>query len=167
LKKSYLADPQVARVDEIVDGAKITSLVVYFQRGSYLRVELDQAFFRRKQREFGAFMAADGPEVRPAYWQMFEEILRIFKQNGVRLIVNEVEEAPFTYGSAEHRELFRAFMRETVERRVREEGLAYVRVNFDKLDDDDYFDWDHLNSKGAKTFIPMLANELRPYLARN
>jgi hypothetical protein len=167
LKKSYLADPRVARVDEVVDGANITSLVVYFLRGSYLRVELDQAYFRRKQQELSASLAEAIPEMRPHYWRMFEEILRIFKQNGVRLIVNEFEDAPFIYGSTEHRELFRAFMRETVASRVREEGAAYVRVDFDKLDDGDYFDWNHLNSKGVKTFIPMLAEQLRSHLSKN
>jgi len=81
--------------------------------------------------------------------------------------VNEFEDAPFIYGSTEHRELFRAFMRETVASRVRDEEAAYVRVDFDKLDDADYFDWNHLNSKGVKTFIPMLAEQLRSHLSKN
>jgi anti-anti-sigma regulatory factor len=113
------------------------------------------------------FEEAPSPGVNPALWQIFVELLRTFKQNGVNLIVNEFEEAPHAYDSSESREVSRRFMREIIEKRVREEGSAYVRVDFNKLHDDDYFDWNHLNSKGAGTFIPMLANELRPYLARN
>jgi hypothetical protein len=167
LMQSYRRDPNVTSVEAITDDGKITSLGVMFRRGSYLRVELDHAYFRRKQREMGATLAAITPEADTASWRMFEEILRIFKQNGVMLIVNELEEAPFMYGSSEHREKFRRFMRDTVAKRVREEGFTYIRIDLDQLGDDDYFDWDHLNDKGAKTFIPLMADALRPHLHKN
>ena len=164
LVSSYSQDPDVARVNTMVDGSEVTSLTVFFRRGSYLRIELDPAYFRRKQREFGPILAAEAPGVEPAYWRLFEEMLRTFKENGVRLIVNEIEEAPFLYGSPERRDMFRQFMRDKVEKRVLEEGFAYTRVDFDRFADDDYFDWDHLNSIGASKFTPMLADQLRPYV---
>lgn len=164
LKERWEKDPRVAYVDVVRDEGKPTSLTVFFERGSYYRVELDPAFFRRKQQEMGASFKGSFPQVDPAYWHAFEEILRIFKENGVSVVVNEIEEAPYVYGDPEHREVWRSFMREVVERRVREAGFPYVRVDFDRLTDEDYFDYNHLNSRGAETFTPMIADRLRPHL---
>ena len=159
-KREYEADRRVAQVDIVKDASKITSLAVYFHSGSYYRVELDPAFFRDKQQEITSRW--QNPAIDPSLWRVFDETLRVFKSNGVNLIVNEMEEAPFIYGGTQER--FRQFMRETVQKRVEDYGFRYVRVDFDRLTDEDYFDYNHLNSRGAKTYIPMLADQLRPYL---
>ena len=159
-KETFEKDPDVFAVVVVKDEGKPTSLTVYFQRGSYYRVELDRAYFRRKQQMItGRF---DNPQIDKPLWYIFEEILRTFKANGVNVIVNELEETPFMYGGNQAK--FRKFMQETVQKKVEEYGFPYIRVDFDKLTDEDYFDYNHLNSLGAKTFTPMLAEQLRPHL---
>ncbi len=96
------------------------------------------------------------PAPDPAYWRMFEEMLDLFQSHGVRVIVNEMEEAPFIYRNQLLREKWRAFMRDVVSRRVREAGFPYVHVDFDRLTDDDYFDYNHLNSRGIAKFATLI-----------
>lgn len=160
LRETYLRNPDVADVAIVKDEGKSTSLTIFFRRGSYYRVELDAAYFRRKQREFTSLSFV--PQTDPAMWRIFEEILRTFKDNNINVIVNDMEDAPFNYHG--NQAAFRKFMRDTVQKKAAEFGFPYVYVDFDKLGDEDYFDYNHLNSRGAKTFIPMLADQLRPYL---
>jgi hypothetical protein len=165
LAEEYRHLPGVNTVVTDRDGSKIISLTVYFQRGSSYRVELDHDFFRGKQKEYGAATASDLPTSEAPYWRLFEEILAVFKANGVNLVVNEMDEAPFTYAHGpEQRRSFHGYMRDVVGRRVREAGFPYVSVDFEQLSDEDYFDFDHINSRGARKFIPMLADQLRPYV---
>ncbi|HZT86950.1 MAG TPA: hypothetical protein VFA12_03205 [Stellaceae bacterium] len=163
LTEQWQKDPRVASVSVVRDNGRPTSLTIYFRRGSYYRVELDPEFFREKQRHFAPY-TSQPPRVEEGYWRVFEEILRTFKNNKVNLIVNEVEEAPFVYGGQRTREVWRKVMRDVVERRVLDFGFPYTRVSLDKLSNDDYFDYNHLNSSGAAIFTPMLAEQLRPYV---
>jgi hypothetical protein len=147
------------------DGDKAISLTIYFQRGSYYRIELDHDFFRRKQKEYGASTSGNLPTAAAPFWRIFAETLAIFKAHGVNLVVNEMDEAPFTYAHGlEQRRSFHEYMRDVVGGRVREAGFPYVSVDFEQLSDTDYFDFNHLNSRGAQKFIPMLADQLRPYV---
>ncbi|HZT87372.1 MAG TPA: hypothetical protein VFA12_05335 [Stellaceae bacterium] len=179
LKAQWERNPNVVYVDVLRDQKAITSLTVYFRRGSYYRIEIDPEFFRRRQKECVTQQGkrcyrrirneffGDPPQPNPAYWRLFHEILNTFQRYKIHLIVNEMEEAPFVYGSFEERELYRKFMRDNVEPAVRAHGFDYIRTGaFDQLHDDHYFDFDHLNSRGIEIFTPLLAQRLRP-LVRN
>lgn len=164
------ADPAVTRVEITKDGVRATSLVLYKRAGAYFRVELDPGFFRGKQQEDALARAGRSPDVPrepdPAYWNLFVAILETFRRSGVRLVVNEFEEAPYVYRPAELRAGWRAFMREKVAPEVEKRGFAYVRVDFDPIGSDDYFDFNHLNSDGVAKFSPAFASALRPHLDR-
>lgn len=163
LVAQYRADPNVTSVGISQEEGAVVSLTLSFKHGSYYRIELDPAFFRRKQGEFkGRITGAE--TIDGVSWRMFEEILQAFKNNGVNLIVNVMEEAPFVYTSQAVRDEVRGAMARTIGKRVREFGFAYVHADFDKLSNADFFDYNHLNSRGAQTFIPMLADLLRPLL---
>ena len=165
LAQIYRDLPNVHSVDLNRDGDKITSLTVHFRRGSYYRIEVDHSFFRQKQTERGPTVRGDQPIIEPPYWHIFEQILSIFKANGVDIIVNEIDEAPFVYsGGLEQRRRYHKYMRGVVAKRVQEAGFPYVSVDFERLTDEDYFDYDHINSRGARTFIPMLVQKIRPYV---
>ena len=97
---------------------------------------------------------------------IFEATLNLFEKAGVHLIVNELEEAPFMYRTPKVQREIHEAMRRVVATRVRALGFSYISVDFDKLTDDDYFDHNHLNSRGAAVFTPMLADQLRPLLGR-
>jgi hypothetical protein len=84
----------------------------------------------------------------------------------VRLVVNEVEEAPYVYITPERRDDLRRFMREQVRREVNARGFPYVRVDFDQLSDADYFDFNHLNQDGIRKYSRLLAERLQPVLGR-
>ena len=167
----FRADDRVSSSMAVEDGGRVNSVVAHMKRGGYYRVELDPGYFRRKQIEYGvaqldaaAAAALALPEPNPGYWRLFEESLAAFKAAGARLIVNEVEEAPFTYGNPIHRARWRRFMRERVQARVEAAGFVYVRADLDRLDDAHYFDYNHLNSRGAHAYAALLAEALRPHL---
>ena len=93
-------------------------------------------------------------------WNAFIAILEIFAASKVRLVVNELEEAPFMYGHPLVREKHRSMMRERVQPEIERRGFAYIRADLDQLSDDDYFDYNHMNSKGIEKYTPMLAQLL-------
>lgn len=166
----FRADDRVSSSMAVADGGRVNSVVAHMKRGGYYRVELDPGYFRRKQREHGApqpgaASAGDTlPEPNPGYWRLFEESLAAFKAAGTRLIVNELEEAPYTYGDPANRARWRRFMRERVQARVEAAGFVYIRADLDRLDDAHYFDYNHLNSRGAHAYAALLAAALRPHL---
>ena len=161
-----------ARVLPLGEGDSPTSLVVYTTQGSYCRYELEPAYFRKGQQQLAEKMRAGRKAVigleqyapSPPLWRNFLAMLDCFEQHGVHLVVNEMEEAPFLYEAWGGREVLRRFMREQVRTEVERRDIPYVRVDFDQLQDADYFDWDHLNANGLSRFTPMLADVLRPYL---
>jgi hypothetical protein len=152
------------------DGTR-NSVVLYTKRGSYYRIELNPAFFRAKQQEMHVWHMSDEeaarwepPPPEPAFWKLFDEMLLLCKEHGIHLIVNEFEEAPFSYSNRILKGKWRSMMRSIVARRVEEYGFRYIYVDFNSLSDDDYFDYNHLNSKGIAKFTPMLVEQLRPFV---
>jgi hypothetical protein len=80
------------------------------------------------------------------------------------LVVNELEEAPFNYSTLENKDSWRRFMRDRIQSRVESRGFAYERTDLDRLRDDDYFDYNHLNSRGVEKYTPMMAEIIRRHL---
>jgi len=165
--KRYQADDQIVHCEVMQDHGQPTSLALYKRNGAYARVEIDHEFFRQKQNlAHGrqAKIAADeqaGFVPAQEYWQTFLAILKLCKKHKVQLVVNEIEEAPHQYPTPEHKEYFRKFMRDQVQQTVEQHGFDYLRVDFDQLTDADYFDYNHLNSRGIEHFTPLLAAKLR------
>ncbi len=168
LRQRYERDPGVAWIEAYQDEGAITSIALHHVRGHYERIEIDHAYFRRKQQELLLHLrplpgATYHPD--PARWSNFLAILDLFQRRHVRLIVNEVEEAPYNYSYPGDRRQLRAFMA-TVRAEVERRGIPYVRADWDQLVDADYFDWNHLNSDGiakyTKLLAPLLRAELKP-----
>ncbi len=166
-------DPATASLEVLTDQGRVTSVAVTKTNGAYERVELVPEYFREKQRE-NALTAQNGLRDLPAdflpageYWNTFLAILDLCREYDVRLVVNEVEEAPYVYLTPERKERWRRFMRETVEQEVTARGFPYVRVDFDRLSDADYFDFNHLNQDGIRKYSLLLADRLRPILNLN
>jgi hypothetical protein len=166
--RRWEADAETARVEQVVADGRVTSLAVHRRRGSYLRVELVPEFFRTKQAEAAEAAKKTPPaafELHPAYWALFLDTLELLRASGHRVIVNELEEAPYTYGSPAARASCRRFMDEVVRPEVAARGFAWVRADLDRLRDEHYFDWNHLNAEGVAVYSPLLAEALRPHLA--
>ncbi len=162
--------PGVARWELRTERGQPTSVELYKDNGAYGRVEIDREFFRQKQRENAAELVeqarGEPAEYAPApeYWALFLETLELFRQYDVKLVVNEIEEAPYVYLNGERRDRFRRFMREVVEPQVTARGGSYIRVDFEQLSDADYFDYNHLNTRGVAKFSGLLIERLRPTL---
>jgi hypothetical protein len=162
--------PSVRTTRTRYEGTRLTSLVVLYAGGGYERIELDHAFFREKQRLHHAELLAQkgdqlpGVEPDPAYWNVFIATLDLFAQRGVKLIVNEMEEASNNYVSPSHREASRRFMQEHVRPTVERYGFAYTRVAWEVFTDEDYFDYNHLNRRGIEKFTLRVAEALRQHL---
>ena len=95
LFEQYSHDPAVDSVSPDVFDGRLHSVIVRFKRGGYYRIVLDSDYFIRKKGEVKDRWGRI--QIDPANYRMFEEALHIFKANNVRLLVNEMEEAPFMY----------------------------------------------------------------------
>jgi hypothetical protein len=152
------------------DGS-VNSAVLFTKRGGYYRIELIPSFFRGKQRETyqpisdskAAVIPLLWPD--PTYWRLFNEILAIFKRYHINLIVNEMDQAPFVFGNPILQQRNEIQMRTMVATQVEKFGFRYIHVDFDKLTNEDYFDYNHLNSRGIAKFTPMLVEQLRPLVS--
>jgi hypothetical protein len=167
---SLREDPLTAELEILTESGRVTSLAVSKTNGAYERIEIDQAFFRDKQRENAADVRRnledhpDNFDPAPEYWNSFLAILDLCQDRNVRLIVNEIEEAPYVYLTTERRERWRRFMHENVAPEVVRRGFPYLRADFDLLTDDDYFDFNHLNQDGIRTYTDLLAALLASHL---
>ena len=166
-------DPVTDSLKILSEEGQVTSVEVLKDNGAYERVELDPGYFRSRQRENAREVerrlqeTPDRFEATPQDWETFLEILDLCREKDVRLILNEVEEAPYIYLSEERRENWRRFMRETVEQEVLSRGIPYLRVDFDRMSDEDYFDFNHLNQDGIRKYSRLLAERLGPVLQRS
>ncbi|MBF0434818.1 MAG: hypothetical protein HQL77_05515 [Magnetococcales bacterium] len=170
LAAPYRKQPGVEKIEYKAENGKIVSLTLLMRGGGYYRIEIEPESFRAGQRIF----AKDNPQLssedpthvipNPLRMRLFEEILELFKHNGIRLIVNELEEAPFTYGAPQRRQQWQDFMDKKIRPIVERHHFPYVRLPLEQLNDADYFDFNHMNSQGIAKYTPMLANGLRAYL---
>jgi hypothetical protein len=163
-------DPATDSTEILSEDGRVTSVAVIKINGAYERMELTPDYFRDKQRQNAVELQngmGEQPEILlPAdeYWNTFLAILDLCREHDIRLVVNEVEEAPYVYLTAERKQSFRRFMRETVEPEVTARGFPFVRVDFDLLSDEYYFDFNHLNQDGIRKYSRLLADKLMPIL---
>ncbi|NQV22073.1 MAG: hypothetical protein HQ511_11715 [Rhodospirillales bacterium] len=161
----------VADTETYRDGTNLASVALYKTNGAYLRVETNPEYYRALQRETAITVRAEqagkgGQEFQadPRYWALFQKALDVLQRNGVRVVLNEIEEAPHHYPSPQARDAARSFMRDVVQAEAERRGIPYVRADFDRLKDADYFDYNHLNSVGVAKYTDMIAPLLKPYV---
>lgn len=148
------------------DGADVASVALYKRNGAYLRIETKPEFYRRRQRrtvdQRAATLEPFMPDLR--YLELFLRSLDVLQKNGVRVVLNEIEDAPHHYRSSAARDTARAFMRDYVRAEAGRRGIPYLRADFDRLKDGHYFDHNHLNRVGVATYTEMIAPLLKPYV---
>ena len=180
LEAQYRADPRNRDVNVTVDEGRITSVELYRDRGSYLRVVIDHAYFEKwKQRDLdnrGGALATESEaqeafdawlegKLEPYLIESFRYALARFRDQGARLVVNEISEARYTHRHPWIERRWQRFMRDRIEPIVHEYGFDYVRTDWQSLSDDDFFDYNHLNTVGNRKYSAMLVEALRPYVA--
>lgn len=168
------ADPRVSNVEILRDPAKgtVTSVAVMTADGAYRRYELDRRYFRQQQAAHAEELnqqRANEPgaaEFHPdaAYWKTFLAILKLFERHQVRVIVNEIPEAPYVYRHSAAARAEREFIRMEARRAVELHGFRWVSADVSSLKDDDYFDHNHLNSQGIERYSRLMADVLGPLL---
>ncbi len=156
--------PGVAQAQVTIDEGRVTSVAIIRTGGSYYRVETDPAYFRARQIPAKTDPTRFFWTPDPARLRIFEAMLDLLRERGIKTIVNEMEEAPHVYGGDAMRAKFRDAMDHHIRPLAVARGFPYTRVDFDRLNDDDYFDYNHLNSRGIERFTPMLAEKLRGQL---
>lgn len=166
LARAALARPGVARAEVQAPQGRPVAVAQFMRGGGYLLEELDPTYFRTRQ---GQDSPGPRPEAGlvpdPSRWALFLAMLDLFRQRGMRVVVNVLEEAPHIYAAAPGRkQAARAFMDGPVRREVEAQGFAFIRADLDQLTDADYFDYNHLNSRGAERYSQLLAAVLRPHL---
>lgn len=173
VRSRYAQDPHVQSIFTVSDRGQINSVVLYLMGGGYYRIELDPDYFRRKQQEFAPPPMSDAqaaatalPEPDPGLMRLFDAILDQFAAHHVALVVNEIEEAPFMYANPIMRLKWREFMDQLIRPRVEARHFTYIRPDTASLRDDDYFDYNHLNSSGSELYAAALSAVLRPILRK-
>lgn len=171
--KKFGRDPTVASIETLLNGDDPTSVVLFRKGGGYERVELDPDYFRWQQRQVTPKRMSNEEAARFEFTAdagqlvLFDRLLEEYRKHGVLLTVNEVEEAGFMYPHPLVREKTRKYMRDVIQPRVEAAGFRYVRADLDRLNDDDFFDYNHLNSQGIAKYAVMLSDVLRPVLKRD
>ena len=176
LLRKFRADASVSTLEILRDSVSnnVTSLAVVSLDGAYRRHELDRPYFRRQQAAHAAELrdqvaSSNGVtsyEPDAAYWQTFLAILELFRQREVRVIVNEIPEAPYVYRHSVAKRAEREFLRREVRREVEAHGFTWVSPDTSVLQDEDYFDYNHLNSQGVARYSALMADALRPHVQK-
>jgi hypothetical protein len=173
ITRQYAHDRNVQETSAISDNGRVNSVVLYLMGGGYYRIELAPDYFRQKQRELAPSAISDAdaaitslPEPDPGLLRLLDEILELFRQNNVEVIVNELEEAPFRYPNQIIREKWRKLMHDIVQKKVESKGFLYITTNLDEIKDDDYFDYNHMNSRGGTKYALLLSRRLRQLLRK-
>lgn len=153
LLRQYENDPRVIAVEPGSHEGKYNSVVLRFKGGSYFRIEIDHAFFRAKQAEMAAQPMSEEQarqytafHLDEGYLRLLDETLDLYRQAGLRVIVNELEEAPHMYPHPLVRAKWRQLMRDVVQPRAEARGFAYIWTDLDALTSEDYFDYNHMKS---------------------
>lgn len=144
---------------------KPISITAYMQGGGYYRTELDHKFFRGNQKPVPTDENAAIPPLDERYLKIFADILDLFKEHKINLVINEIEQAPYIYDHSQKvRKKYQNVMDKQVASLVRQRGFPYIRTDLYKLTDSDYFDYNHMNSTGIEKYDPMLARKLAPHI---
>lgn len=169
LTQFYSHFPSVAAVSTVSDHGQINSAILYLTHGGYYRIELVPEYFREKQQEMAKSVwrlgdkAAENytpPPLGPVSLKMFEAGLEAFRKAGVPVIVNAMEEAPFTFPNEIVRRKFRRLVDQTLRPIAQRYGDGYVHVDYASVIDSDYFDYNHFNSNGVGKYTALLVDEL-------
>lgn len=149
-----------------------TSLEYKTIRGGYCRFELDHAFFTSKEiaktLSPAAAQAYVPPEALPSTLFLLDATLKAFHDAGVALIINIIEDSPYTYagGNSIVRQTYRTHLHDLLAKMAAPYGFSVIEACNDQLTDADYFDQNHLNYRGIMKYSPALADALRPHLTR-
>ena len=164
----YQQQPSVSSVSLTRDNGKVNSVVLDMIGGSYYRIEMTPAFFRMKQYGAGDPQTITDDEARSqpinppdaGLLTLFEKILIMFKKNNINLIINEIDEAPYTYRNPIYRSRVRQMTRDIARPLAERYGFHYITTDLDQLNNSDYFDYNHLNSNGIEKYTKMLGAAL-------
>ncbi len=156
------APPNVGFVEPwYAPDGQLVSVAYYKNNGAYLRQEIVPSYYREKQEKQGSTLFFKAEPASPRSMALFTSMLELFKRHNIKLIVNEIEEAPYRYANKEEQEKYRNFMKNEIQPIVESYGFSYMRVNFDKLKTSDYFDYNHLNQDGVDRYSALLGPKLK------
>lgn len=169
LTEFYKKDRNVYGVDFPDEtGDTIHSVALLRSQGSYCRVELDHPYFRAKQKENHDRFAGKKIDYEfhamPQYMSNFKAILKLFKDNHIKLIVNDIQEAPNQYADKKQQQSYTDYMTNVVKPIVTSYGFPFIRVDQSDFTDEKYFDYNHFNSEGGAVYDARLAQQLKPFL---
>lgn len=146
------------------DNGKLVSIAQYKTNGAALRTEITPEYYRARQTELPRTEISDNIHFNPTAWQIFTDILDMFKERGMTVIVNEMDLTPRRYISPEDHWKTQSILREKVIPVVESYGFDYVHADYTKFTDEDYFDYNHMNAEGVKKFSADVGPKLKAVL---
>jgi len=102
-------------------------------------------------------------KIDPRLETLFIEILTIFKEHQINLIVNEYTDAPFTYKIEKNKAIQHQYLTK-IKSIVESNGFTYIKPDMSSFKDEDYFDHNHLNHIGSEKYSTLLGHTLKGLL---
>lgn len=164
LLDQFRNEPGVGYIRPWYDGERLVSIAQYKTNGATLRTELVPEYYRQKQKEMYNQELSKAIHFHPASWMVFERMLGMLKERGFTVIVNEMDLSPHKYISEEDHKKAQKILRDKLIPVVESYGFQYVYVDYDTFTVSDYFDYNHLNSKGVEKFSRQLGPQLKAAL---
>lgn len=164
VKSYFLGQKEVTDVGIMTHEETVTAAIVTKRRGNQVLVELEPAHFRAQQRKFIAALEDDAAAIGgDREWNLYLSIVELFRKNDIRLVINDFEYTPMYYRTGSRHDRYRGFM-ERVRAHAAAEGIPFVRVDYDQLADEHFYDIDHMNIRGMRRYNQLLGQLLAPYL---
>lgn len=144
------------------DKGRLVSEGLYKTNGAMARREIIPSYYRAIQaRRESENRSIEHLNYNPAAMAVFRRALDEFRRAGVNVIINEMEEAPYTYKDEATRRAYRDSFRAHIAPVIKEYGFTFVTSDGIAPRNDDYFDYNHLNEAGAKRYDAALARKLK------
>ena len=128
--------------------------------GQLAYIEIESEYLRSRQQEWALNLDQNkGPVATYEMELLYKKILHLFAQAEIDLTIVEYRDAPYQTSSGNLLIKHRSFL-DSYAQMAREAGFSYLIPDMSELQDNHYFDYNHLNHKGSKLYSTILAHSL-------
>ena len=129
--------------------------------GQLAYIEIEPEYLRSRQQEWALNLGHNkGPVATREMELLYEKILHLFAQAEIDLTIVEYRDAPYQTSSVNLRTKHREFL-DSYAQMARDAGFNYLIPDMSELQDNHYFDYNHLNHEGSKLYSTILAHLLK------
>lgn len=147
---------------KLTDGKSESNVLVdvFLDNGHRSHHEVKPAYFRSLQGKWTAETSSEADyTINPIMFELFTRILSLFKDNSIELTVVEYRDAPYQTRHTAVQNAHRTIL-DKMKKIVLDSGYDYLQPDMSPLRNEDYFDYNHLNTVGARKYSTILGEAL-------